>query len=68
MLGSFNFPLSPAPRPKCRQIFYSQALLEIPQNFDTCVSDTNESNKISFAKGLTIQNYKLSISRELINI
>ena len=36
--------------------------------FESCVIEAYQSNKISFCKGLKIQKYKLVIPCELINI
>ena len=50
-----SFPLSPTPRLECRPILKTPVLLEVPQNFDSCISEANESKKISCLKGLKIQ-------------
>ena len=41
ILDYSNFLLSPTPSPKCRQIFNTPKLLEVPSNFDSRVSDVN---------------------------
>ena len=58
ILGYSNFPLSPTPIPKRRLIFNTLTLLEVAQNFYSRASDVNESNEISFLKGLKILKYK----------
>ena len=49
-------------------IFKTPVLMEVTQNFQSCVSVVNESNKLLCCKDLKIQSYKLVISHELINI
>ena len=57
-MGFSNFPFDPI----CTKI------LNVPLNFYKFLSEANESNILSFCKGLKYQNYNLMISRELINI
>ena len=67
MLGFPNFFLCFTPRPIASQIFLSLPILEVPYNFDLWDREPNASVML-FKKGLKIQNYKLVISHELINI
>ena len=49
------------PRPMLTPIFKIPALLEVLKNFESCVSETNKANKISFGKYLRIHDNKLNI-------